>query len=176
MRATVVKIAEIGDARTVSVTGDEYVPLTVTWIAPESVGVSLLASMEDRTGGYGGGQITVKLEPLTGEVAGVVVANTPKASPGDGFVRPSELPTVVGGIRVDRSPWDLNPDLVAQREVVGESAPLSVFADDDYVYFGFSESVPVKKVMAGAAGFAVGHDGELTGLVVERDALSFDEF
>ena len=95
---------------------------------------------------------------------------------GDGFGRPSELPTVVGGIRVDRSPWDLNPDLVAQREVVGESAPLSVFADEDYVYFGFSESVPVKKVMAGAAGFAVGLDGELTGLVVERDALSFDEF
>jgi hypothetical protein len=173
MRSVTVKVAEIVEPRTSAVAGDSYVPATVTWIAPEFVGLPLLVGIEDRVDGYEGGRLTVKLEPLTGEIAGAVVVNAPKAGPGPGFVRPAELPTVAGGIRVDRTPWQLNPDLVATLEVIGETGPLTLFEDDEHVFFGFSESVPVKKVMAGGAGFTVDRDEVLTGLVIERGPTGF---
>ncbi|QUQ66190.1 hypothetical protein [Kutzneria sp. CA-103260] len=162
----VLRVTRVVEARTGDVEGDVYVPFSVDWVPVGSAGTPAYYFAEDRDGGSSAGYVELKIERVTGEVIAVVVVNLPKRQAAMPDL--TGIPVVEGGVRVDLAPWEPNPDLVPTKERFDERCPLSVAEDETHVYFGLSDTAPVRLVMAGPTGFGIGPDDELTGIVVAR--------
>lgn len=167
------KVVQIKPARAAEVEDDEYLPLSVHWMSPGSAGTPayyFVRGSEDAADGY----IELKMEPLTGEVIGLIVITMPKRRELMPGFRPSSLPTVAGAVCVDLSNWDLERDQFTRQGQVDELCSLVVIKDETHVYFALSDITPVCSVLADGIGFGLGPENELAGIVVSRD-LNWDQ-
>ncbi|MEU9688145.1 hypothetical protein [Amycolatopsis japonica] len=172
-----------GRPRQISVSGDQYVPLSLSLIPLEALGQLVYLNIEDRDKGYGGGYFEVKVEPLSGEIAAFIVTRLPAVSfiefPVDieklRSFESGELSDSGAGIRVDRAQWDLNADLVPRLAVVRESVLLVAYCSDEMIYFSFGDVVPSKKIEFGQFGFILDEHDFLAGFSIAAGSHGEDD-
>lgn len=90
---------------------DDYVPLRVHWVEPGSV-----SAVYCRLVGELGGDLEVKLEPLTGELIGIVVNEFPPHC--EHGILDSDEVAAHAQPRFDLAPWNPTPDAVPTSDVV----------------------------------------------------------
>jgi hypothetical protein len=160
------KVRAVLSPRPADVYDDPYIPFKVRWYPVGEAGALAYYYIEDPAGSKYG-YLEIGIEPLTGEILAVVLVLAPQRRKGPG---PNlDLPVVAGAVKVEMDAWELNPDAVPTVDRVDVTEALAVSDNERYVYFSFSEDLPVKWVMAGAAGFGVSADDEVTGVVAEKE-------
>jgi hypothetical protein len=159
----VLLVKHIGQPRSASIESDDYIPLSVDFVPVGSV-----RPVYYRAHGRGGGEMELKLEPLTGEIIGAVVIRSP--------AQRVEMPAAAhdpgkaskGSVFVDLGPWDLNPDLVPTRNVVSEEDEMSWSEDSDFLYYSWSPLQPETFAFTGNAGFGLTETNILTCIIVKK--------
>ena len=131
--------------------------------------------VEERDGGSKYGYTEVSIEPLTGEVLGVVITLSPTRRIPMPAVEGKEEFFDEGLVRVDTAAWRPNPDNVPTIGRVDEQAHLSVAENQRRVYFAINEIEPVRWIMSGPVGFGIGASSELTGILAEKGSGEWAE-
>lgn len=153
--------------RNAEIRSDDYVPLSVNWVAIGSVRPIYYRLQSDD-----GGDIELKIEPLRGELIGATVIDSPmrRAQVPEAANIPSRA--TQGSVFVGLELWDPNPDNVPTKEVVYEKSDLGVGEDADYLYYTFADAVPDKFIFAGRAGFGVADSGMLSAIISQKPRVT----
>jgi hypothetical protein len=151
-----------GDASPPEVSGDEHVPLMIRWRLTVAVIWQVV---------WPDGRLCceVKISQVGGRIVGVTVLNPPPVV-GEADLC-SDASDEVGVPVVSMAPFDPNPDLAPQRDVVEFRCSPSAVRTGEWVAFRFGDFTPARWAMSGSVGFGIDDLDQLVAVRVSAAAL-----
>lgn len=150
-------------ATTPTIGGDEYVPLMVEW--------GLVPVVTWRALGPDGGICcSFDIERVSGVIVGVTILNPPairKADEGDR----TEALELSGVPVVSREPFDLNPDLTPQQDIIDFHCSTTGFRSRGEIELRFTDEEPHRWAKCGDVGFGISSDNRLSRFRVVEAAV-----